>query len=410
MAEETPQINPVDPGPVPEPTSPWQTNGVFTEPSFTSDETPEVEATVEADATVDDAADVVTEPAEDAIAAEVGAESTDDNAVFLATLAKAMHNAATTERTRISEDTDRRSEAHIAGINARRDDEATRMRELADDDRRAVDAWVEEEQLRIAEERDRRNAAIESDLETSLAEHGAQVDGEIQRVEAAIAVYRQDVDDYFTKLEGDDPVAIAQQAGRRPAFPDLAKLAVVAEVAPDEPAVEEAVAEPERVEAVAEEVATADVVGDEPVAAEAEAEPAGEAPVEAATLIGVMEVDRPRTKLAQAWAAWNESTRTADEAAEAAKAAEVPPSFTLTPPTPAEGAAPADDAAVTAEAETPIAALDAETADDAQPEPTQIPVAAGTWKPPAEAPSESQSTMSAIGWFRRDRDRDHGGR
>ena len=34
MVEESPQVNPVEPGPEPETTSPWQTTGVFTEPSF----------------------------------------------------------------------------------------------------------------------------------------------------------------------------------------------------------------------------------------------------------------------------------------------------------------------------------------------------------------------------------------
>ncbi len=303
MVDETPQINPVDPGPVPDPIEPWQSNGVSGEPMLGSvaaidlvaepdDATAtDGESVVEAEApapAVADAAAVEAEApapagADAAAVATDPAPGIDDSTVFLASLAQAMREAAHADRTRVADDVDRRRDAHVAGINARRDEEAARMRELAVDDRRAIDAWVEAEEARIAEERDRRNAAVDSDLETSLTEHGAMVDREIVRVEAAIAVYRQDVDAYFARLEGDsDPVLIAQHAARRPVFPDLDKLAQP----PDETAVDvaqatvvadqsagavEAVADATETTAVAE-AAVADVAATTEPEAEAEAD------------------------------------------------------------------------------------------------------------------------------------------
>jgi hypothetical protein len=145
-----------------------------------------------------------------------------DGADFLAQLADAMRATAGTERARVAEDIERRRAAQVALIEGRRDAEASRMRELADDDRKAIDAWAEAEQQRIQAERERRTRELEDDLTRSLAEHAGQIDGRIQAVEQAVQAHRADVDAFFTALEAEtDPVRIAQQAGRRPAFPDL---------------------------------------------------------------------------------------------------------------------------------------------------------------------------------------------
>ena len=350
-----------------------------------------------------------------------------------------MRGAATTEKARLTEDIDQRREAYIAGINTRRDEESNRMRELAQEDRKGIEAWVAAEHQRIAEERDRRTAALEADLETSLTEHGAQVDGEIERVEAAIAAYRTDVDAYFETLEGDsDPVAIAQHAGRRPVFPDLDKAG-----APEEPVVAEAddavaAASAALTAAVAERVANADVApaaedatpaegatvaaaadtaetteATTEVAATAEAVEtvdaaattdaateeavAATAADESSPAVAVMEGGKSQTKLAQAWAAWNESTKAADQAA-ASKPAEpdvISRPFTLKPVV-AKTAATSDDPAATSAAET------------AEPQSDGVAVAAGTYQPPAEEPAQPQQSSGVTGWFRRGGDKDHG--
>jgi hypothetical protein len=287
-----------------------------------------------------------------------GAPSSDDGTVFFASLAKAMKDAATAERDRLTKDTDRRREAHLAAVNARREAEAEGMRSLADDDRNAIEAWVADEQQRIQDERTRRIADVDADLESSLAEHGARIDREVERVEAAITAYRSDVDTYFQRLDDDDPVTIAQQALRRPVFPDLDALG------PD----------------ASDETAATDGASDDPAAA--------------TPLIGVMMTARPQTKLAQAWAAWNESTTATDGTVEPSTA-EDDPSLTSgesgPPSTPSATPAPTSG-------EGSIEAAS--------------PVAAGAWAPPSgsDPSTGSSSSGGALGWLRRDRDRDNGAR
>ena len=115
-----------------------------------------------------------------------------------------------------------------------------------------------------------------------------------------------------------------------------------------------------------------------------------------------MEASKPPTKLAQAWAAWNESTKAADEAAAGRAATDPaePVSYTLTPP-------------ATTSSQPATGAGDKTTASSAPADEStgagSVAVAAGTWKPPV--PDTPQSLAGgAMSWLRRDRDRDHGGR
>jgi hypothetical protein len=156
--------------------------------------------------------------------AEVGAAAAavDDAQVFLAELVRTLQSTAGLERVRVAEDTERRRQAHIDQIRARQTSEADRMRELADDDTKAIDAWADGETKRIQLERERRATKRQGDLESSLAEHTSKIDAEIDRVEAAIAAYRAEVDLFFDGLDRQtDLVLIAKQATRRPAFPVL---------------------------------------------------------------------------------------------------------------------------------------------------------------------------------------------
>jgi hypothetical protein len=178
------------------------------------------DATVEA-ATADEATGGESGPVESADTDAVTAP--DDGTAFLAELAQAMQAAAGKERARIDEDADRRRAAHLETIQARRDSEAARMRELAAEDLKGIDEWAEGERQRIDQEREQRAAALQEDLDTSLAEHGAMIETEIQGVEAAVTAYRTEVEAFFAKLDAEkDPVEIARLAAQRPAFPDLA--------------------------------------------------------------------------------------------------------------------------------------------------------------------------------------------
>ncbi|HEX5014195.1 MAG TPA: hypothetical protein VFV72_08555 [Candidatus Limnocylindrales bacterium] len=146
----------------------------------------------------------------------------DDGTAFLAQLARAMQETAGVERKRIDEDIERRRTAHLDTIRARRESGAASIQDLAAADLKAIDDWAQDEHQRINLERKERAAALQADLDASLAEHGAKVDAEIESVEAAIAAYRTDVDAYFATIEATtDPVEIAQHASQRPVFPDL---------------------------------------------------------------------------------------------------------------------------------------------------------------------------------------------
>ena len=151
-----------------------------------------------------------------------GAPELDEAAAFQAELVRAMQGTAGLERARIGEDAERRRQEHIDSVRVREATDANRMRDLAAEDMKAIDAWFEGETNRLELERARRAAELNDDLETSLALHGSQINDEIERVEAAIAAYRAEVDAFFEGLDREtDPVAIAQRAARRPVFPAL---------------------------------------------------------------------------------------------------------------------------------------------------------------------------------------------
>lgn len=145
-----------------------------------------------------------------------------DESAFLAELVRAVKSTAGTERARIADETEGRRQSHIDRIRARQAAEAERMRELAAEDQQAIDAWADDEAKRIQAERERRGQELQRDLEQSLAEHRSGIDREIDAVEAAIATYRAQLESFFEELDGEtDLVRIAQQAARRPTFPDL---------------------------------------------------------------------------------------------------------------------------------------------------------------------------------------------
>jgi len=139
MSEETPlssaEERPADAGGEP-PTPTWESNGADGADGPRG-ETAEEAFTDASAAFLGETADAPSDvTAPDQLAAA------DDGTAFLANLASAMKEAATAERTRVSEDVDRRRETHLAGIETRRESEAGRIRELADDDRTAIEAWV----------------------------------------------------------------------------------------------------------------------------------------------------------------------------------------------------------------------------------------------------------------------------
>jgi hypothetical protein len=156
------------------------------------------------------------------VAADASAGHAEPGSSFLDELVRAMRATAAVERARLAGDIDRRRETHIQGIQARAQSEVERMRDLAAEDMRSIQVWADGETKRIQAERKRRETELNEDLETSLAEHRSMIDREIDRIEGAIAAYRTEMEAFFDGLDHEtDPILIASQATRHPAFPSL---------------------------------------------------------------------------------------------------------------------------------------------------------------------------------------------
>jgi hypothetical protein len=183
----------------------------------------------ETESTSDEAQSVEVEAVADADAAEPIPDA-DPSTAFLSELTRAMRTTASQERSRVVANTERLRSERIEEIRARETAEAERMRELAAEDQAGIDTWAEAEVARIKAEQERRAAALQADLETSLGQHRDLIALEIERVETAVGTYRTELDVFFDALEHEtDPVAIAQLATRRPVFPSLEMEPLVAE-------------------------------------------------------------------------------------------------------------------------------------------------------------------------------------
>jgi hypothetical protein len=173
---------------------------------------------------------------------ERGEADLDDRTKFLSDLARVMQTTVAGEQSRNTEATDARLKAHLDSIRAREALVAEELRELAKDDVKGIDAWSEGEIKRIKLERERRIASRREQLQIRLEEHRAVISREVAAVDAAVAGYREQMDEFFGRLELEtDPVKIASYAGTQPIFPDLTSIGIddvqpIAEAQPEQPA------------------------------------------------------------------------------------------------------------------------------------------------------------------------------
>ncbi|HEX5823028.1 MAG TPA: hypothetical protein VFY18_01090 [Candidatus Limnocylindrales bacterium] len=202
-------------------------------PDESPDESP-ASTEVTSEGSLSPEADSISVEAEDVQAPAGESPDPDQPSEFVAELLRAMQTTAGLERARAGEDADRRRQAHIDTVRAQEASEADRMRALADEDMKAIEAWADEERVRIQLERERRATELNQDLETSLAEHHAKVDRQIESIEAAVGTYRADIDAFFDGLDREtDPILIAQQAAGRPVFPTLDSVAEAGDATPE---------------------------------------------------------------------------------------------------------------------------------------------------------------------------------
>ncbi|MEO8437357.1 MAG: hypothetical protein ABI562_02795 [Chloroflexota bacterium] len=260
---------------------------------------------------------------------------------FLDELAKAMQSTAAAEQARNAEGTEQRRQSHIDAIRAREAIEAEDLRELAKEDVKSIDAWSDGEIKRIKLERERRIAARREQLQVRLEEHRTVVGREVETVEAAVAAYRADIEQYFRRLESEtDPVVIAKSAGSRPPFPDLELVgsdgvpiasdayspaiempaSAPAEAVYEAPIEAPVIEEPPQAEAPASEAPVEEADAEEThhdVVQEAAVEDAGApeadgAAVDDSVMIGVMEAEVAQEPSEAAWAAESGEAVTAD--------------------------------------------------------------------------------------------------
>jgi hypothetical protein len=235
-------------------------------------------------------------------AAPTDAPAGDDD--LLGELARAMHQAATTQAERMHAELERRRTEQLEAIADRSRSEVDRLKAGSETDIAAIDAWAKAETEKIKLERLRRIDDRRERLAGQLERHGTISEREVFAIEVAIDAHRGEIDEFFGRLEHEtDPATIARIAATLPAFPSLDEVAADARrtteaefvdlaTTPDEPAVPPEPAAPAA--AVA------------PVAPEAPAIVADDsAAISEARLLAVMDPDasRPAAETRQDWEA-----------------------------------------------------------------------------------------------------------
>lgn len=146
-----------------------------------------------------------------------------------------------------------RAEASVQVESLRADaaNELTALGKQADDDVAAIREWAKAEVARIRAESEERIADRRAAHERALEAHAGTTDARIAEVEAAVAAYEAEMDAFFERLLAeDDPARLATLAERAPEPPALAELAAMARSVTDEPAAAapEAIDQPEAID------------------------------------------------------------------------------------------------------------------------------------------------------------------
>jgi hypothetical protein len=156
-------------------------------------------------------------------------EGADSHADLLSDFAQAMHDAADARRAQTLEAVELRRAVHVQTIRERGADESVGLRAQSENDVAGIEAWAEAEIERIHAERERRNEARQRELDALLDRHDAQIEWEIESIEAAVASHRSELDTFFTRLGTESDVTIiARLAQNVPQLPDLEGISAAA--------------------------------------------------------------------------------------------------------------------------------------------------------------------------------------
>ncbi len=141
-------------------------------------------------------------------------------------LSRAMQTAAVSSRdetmARFSSD----AKVAVEEIEAAATGEGADIRRRADDDVAAVREWSKGEIARIREEAEARIAVRKGTLDSEMEEHASVVQTRIERVNATVKEFEEEMGSFFERLLSlDDPTRIATMAETMPEPPDLAGVA-----------------------------------------------------------------------------------------------------------------------------------------------------------------------------------------
>lgn len=145
---------------------------------------------------------------------------------LLGELARAMHQAATSQYERLNGDLAQRRAQQVEAISSAADTEIDNLKTASDADVESIDAWAKAETEKIKLERLRRIDGRREQLAGQLERQETIKQRQIFAIEVAIDAHRNEVDLFFGRMEREtDPAAIARIASTMPAFPSLADVA-----------------------------------------------------------------------------------------------------------------------------------------------------------------------------------------
>ena len=173
-----------------------------------------------ADAETGDDDAVATDPAEVELAA-TAAGAPDVATGFMSELTEAMMGVVGKERDRIGAIVEADAAAHLVEAKEHAAAEAEAFRQVADEDVASIEGWAEAEVERIRADAARRIADRRADLDSSLAQHDAVLEGELQGIETAVADYGVTLESFLDDLRTTgDPAEIADRSRSLPTPPE----------------------------------------------------------------------------------------------------------------------------------------------------------------------------------------------
>src|SRR6185436_19943482 len=156
---------------------------------------------------------------------------------LVAGLVKAMREAALASREETTGRLKGDATAQVELIREAGTALAAELRKRADEDISGIRDWSKAEIARIKQETDERIEGRRTELEEQTKRHEARVERQVEQVQKTVAAYELDMDRFFEKLLSEnDPAKLASLAEQAPDAPDLA--AELEAIPDDEPVAE----------------------------------------------------------------------------------------------------------------------------------------------------------------------------